>query len=300
MIIVKIMGGLGNQFFQYATARNLSLKHATGLKFDTSFYADVRYKGIYRLHLYSVIGEEADSDEITKLKNVTPRNSLDKILRRLKLSNQFKKETHIIEDPDVISQELYKCSEDLYLEGWWQNEKYFDGIKNILQKELRLKVGLSEANKILLEEIKNTESVSVHVRRGEFVNNSFFGVLPIEYYKEAFHQINKMLNNPVFYIFSDDIKWAKENFTFNLQLRFMENNSEKASIHHTHNDFEDMCLMINCKHHIIANSTFSWWPAWLCSNPDKKVIAPCQWYKDIKAQNLYLSGRLLVNDWFYL
>jgi hypothetical protein len=136
------------------------------------------------------------------------------------------------------------------------------------------------------------ESVSLHIRRGDFVSNrktnEIHGVLPLEYYYEAIRLITNQVRNPEFFIFSDDIPWVRENLLVPKKVNFVE--------HPTSNrDYEDLILMSNCKHHIIANSSFSWWGAWLSQNPVKRVIAPREWYR------IVIDTRdLLPEEWIKL
>ena len=161
------------------------------------------------------------------------------------------------------------------MDGYWQSEKYFKNIKDEIIKSFTPIHDISEKAKQYIKEIENSNSVSLHVRRGDYVDNTMFKgsgltITEMPYYKDAIEFINSKVENPKFFIFSDDIAWCKENF------EFLE---DKTFIDDTKSAIDDMVLMSRCEHNIIANSTFSWWGAWLNRNKNKIVIAPKVWYK---------------------
>jgi hypothetical protein len=163
--------------------------------------------------------------------------------------------------------------DDCYYDGYWQSEKYFKPVENELRNELKLILNLNCENAKLLDDISNSESVSMHIRRGDYitVKNNFrrFAICSLEYYKQCMDLFVNKLNNPIFYVFSADVDWAKDNFKGD-QFRFIVYNLDCPDI--------DLFLMSRCKNNIIANSSFSWWGAWLNQNNEKIVIAPKNWY----------------------
>jgi len=180
-------------------------------------------------------------------------------------------------DPRVFSKN------GTYFNGFWQTEKYFKDIEPIIRKELTLINPFSKKSEILLEKIKNSNAVSVHVRRyitsadKNYPNVSdIFGTCSIDYYKKAMEYVSQHEKNPHFFIFSDNYGWAIKNFkSLPYSITYAKNDDSK--------DYEDLMLMASCKHNIIANSSFSWWGAWLNSNKNKIVIAPNQWFNNVKA-----------------
>jgi hypothetical protein len=245
MKTIRIMGGLGNQLFQYAYGRNLEL---TGeeVVFDTSFYNGSKAKTDtarnFKLSNYNIKTTAEFSNKNHPLLNI-----YGKIKRRIGLKN----------------------------EEFFQNEKYFTDYKDSILKEFTLKNPLSVVSQTWLEKINSAENpISLHIRRGDYISdnktNSFHGVCDLKYYKKALEEITKKLGPSInIFVFSDDISWAKENLKFPFPTNFVSDPEIP--------DYEEMYLMSLCKHNIIANSTFSWWGAWLNQNPNKMVVAPKQW-----------------------
>ena len=165
---------------------------------------------------------------------------------------------------------------DICIDGFWQSEKYFKNISELIKKEFSLKEKISIESKKIIPKIKSQNSVSCHIRRSDYVTNpktnSFHGTCTVEWYIKSINYIYENVKNPKFYIFSDDINWTKNNFPKDKNFKFMSNSTCQK-------DFEDLYLMSKCKHNIIANSSFSWWSAWLNKNKDKIVIAPESWFK---------------------
>lgn len=270
MIIIDIKGGLGNQLFQYALGRNLSLLNKQELKFDISHFNKKACARKYSLNNFNIAGKIATKAEIAKYTN-TPViiRYVHKLLPyyRRPLINQ----KGTVFDPNIL------LAKDAYLSGYWQSEKYFISNATTIKKDLLLKKNkLSELrSNQYFKKITDSNAVSVHIRRGDYVTNpktnKKFGILPMEYYKKASQHIESKVKTPLHYfVFSDDITWAKKNISFeNNPITFVEQETNK--------DYIDLMLISLCKHNITANSTFSWWGAWLNSNPDKITIAPKQW-----------------------
>lgn len=268
MIITKLKGGLGNQMFQYATGLCLAQKNKDKLLLDVSGYHDERVLNSdtprqYRLDNFNVSSDIATNTQIQKVKNKF--GILSRILRYIdqKYINNYYKDYH----PNIFNKKG-----DVYLEGYFQSEKNFEKIREQLQNEFSLKNEIS--NNQLIEEIKSFQSVCIHIRRGDYVKdektNKVHGTCTIEYYKNAIKYISEKTDTPVFYFFSDDIDWVKENFP-------IDNITMKIGTDNKHEDYEELTMMSYCKHNIIANSSFSWWSAWMNQNPDKIVIAPLKW-----------------------
>jgi hypothetical protein len=200
----------------------------------------------------------------------------------------YKKEPPLRFDPD-----FFAVPDNVYLEGYWQSENYFKTIENAIKSEFTLKEDPDPQNALLSEKILGSNSVSIHIRRGDYVHNpvtfDYHGVCSLEYYHSAIDTIAKKISNPHFYIFSDDSLWVKQNLGINYPHTYVTHNQGLK-------DYMDLWLMKLCRHHIIANSSFSWWGAWLCSNPGKIVIAPKQWFNNPDVN----TDDLIPNTWLRL
>jgi hypothetical protein len=191
---------------------------------------------------------------------------------------------------------IYKVKDKVYLVGYWQTEKYFSCIESSLRKEIRLKEPISGQNAHMAEQIRDVNSISLHVRRGDYVSNPRyrrkFGVCSLSYYQLAIEMIARKSSNPHLFVFSDDIEWARENLETSYLITYVDHNSKRDA-------HQDLHLMSLCKHHITANSTFSWWGAWLCENPDKIVVTPERWFKqsDQKMHDLIPEGWHTIRAW---
>jgi hypothetical protein len=177
--------------------------------------------------------------------------------------------------------------DNTYLDGFWQSEKYFADIRKTLLKEFSFKTKPSTTNAKILKAINNCESVSLHVRRLDYVTNkstqAIHGFVSLEYYKRAIARMSATVDKPHFFVFSDEPAWAKENLKIDSPVTYVDHNKK---------GFEDMRLMRACKHNIVANSSFSWWGAWLNDNPGKIIIGPEKWFNDISmnASDIIPSG----------
>lgn len=260
MIIVKLTGGLGNQLFQYAFGRSLSTDLKTDIYFDLSHYDGAYSKSIihdfYNLNHFKI-----------KEKNMKFLNN-DQIAD---INPNFYTETSFNEITEFPARKnLYNVDIPAHFDGFWQSEKYFMHNENILKKDLQFKNSIKGKNKKIAKDIENHNSVAMHIRRGDYLNYTKFGTCSVDYYKKAVELIEKNVENPKFFIFSDDHRWVKKNISI-----------ETPKCHVTHNDVEtaheDLRLMSLCQHFIIANSSFSWWGAWLSSNRDKIVTTPSPW-----------------------
>ncbi len=263
MIITKINGGLGNQMFQYAVAKAIAIKNNDIFKLDITDYETYKLHNGYRLNIFRIDEKIANINDIQKLKGFD--NLFYKILRKL---NLYTKRSHYKERERTIFDTNVFNEKNIYLDGYWQNEKYFLDIREELLKDFTPKENNTTIVDSYLKQISNINSVSIHVRRGDYSKHPEIGILDISYYKNAIKYINDKIDNPSFFIFSNDLEWCEKNFDF------IEN---KLFINDTKTEIEDMTVMKNCKHNIVANSSFSWWSAWLNRNTNKIVIAPKKW-----------------------
>lgn len=285
-IILKVHGGLGNQFFQYALGRNLSLSRKVIVKYDLSWF-DTQTKRKFELDKYHTSAEIASRREVNALLGSEGQNGFRGLLRRL-----FKSDSslHVQEKGFQFQSDILNTPPPAYLDGYWQSEKYFQGAAETIRRDLTLVQAPIGTNAEMLKKIQSSRSISVHVRRGDYVSDqqtsTFHGTSPLAYYRAAIEKIKTLEPNGTIFVFSDDHQWVKENLRFGLATVFVDINSPE-------NGHEDLRLMAACRHHIIANSTFSWWGAWLNPNPQKVVIAPKKWFNDPTIN----TNDLLPSNW---
>lgn len=255
MIVVKLKGGLGNQMFQYAFGRSLAIKHNTGLFLDLSYLKDRTRKAFfqfrdYELDFFNVVSEVLENCNEENLK--------------------IQKEHHFHFDHKALD-----YPDNSYLDGYWQSEKYFKEYENEIRNDFTFKNQLPKDAKVLEEKILNTNSVCIHIRHG-FTNNIkdriYHGFTGRNYVNKSIRLIKKSIANPVFFIFSDNQEWCQRNIKTDCPTYFIENEVMLENV-------EYFQLMTFCKHFVIANSSFSWWGAWLSNNPNKIVIAPKRWFR---------------------
>ena len=282
MLIARITGGIGNQLFQYAFVRSLSIKLNQKFNLDLSWYRDY--------HKF----EKADNpNAATKREYLLDKfNINENLLNPVYLSISYRLNNSpilnkIIKYPPFryfsynTTTELdfnfnkIKSFNNVYLSGFWQKSDLFEEYKDVIKEEFVLKNKLSAENKILLKNIESTNSVAVHIRRGDLLSRPVAAAeqpySSKKYYYNAINKIAGIVERPEMFIFSDDIDWVKNNYKFNISTTYVDNNGP---------DYEHFELMCNCKHQIIANSTFSWWAAWLNNYQEKIIISPKWWYKD--------------------
>ncbi len=278
MICVSINGGLGNQMFQYACGRALAVKHNTSLILDLSSLnknldnSPTTNRSFELSRVFKINLPEASAEDLKNLKSI-----VYKAVNMLAFKLGFKgiqMSKYFIENKFSYNRNINKVGKDCYLSGYWQSPNYFDSFDSLIRDEFTFHQQLSDENLEIERLIKTVNAVSLHIRRTDFQNTistSVHGICSLEYYENAVEFISTKSINPHFFVFSDDIDWAKENLKLPYQLTFISgNNGDKSYI--------DMQLMSACKHNIIANSSFSWWAAWLNSNTSKIVIAPKTWF----------------------
>ena len=277
MLIVKLQGGLGNQLFQYAAGRRLSLLHQSTLKLDLSWFERHRSRR-YALGAFNVLETFATKEEVDKIKGTFKRETSRFAFRfRQKMKPYYRRS--IFAEPHLrpYDPNIEKTPKDLYLEGYWQSEKYFRDIQDTIRREFTIVHEPDYQNQKLAEQIIGSESVSIHVRRGDYIVesglNRVHSPCGLDYYARCVNFMKEKVTNPVFFVFSDDPPWVRENMRLEFPTVYVTQNGPEKN-------YEDLRLMSVCKHNIIANSSFSWWAAWLKSNPNKIVLAPMEWFND--------------------
>jgi hypothetical protein len=271
------MGGLGNQMFQYALGKRLALKHGVQLKLDVSQLNDKTVAAEFTvrelaLDAFKIEAGIASEKELFSYRKGKMGKLAGLLMLPLGMNNLYIRETAFHFKKMILS-----APPNAYLDGYWQSENYFADIREQLLKEFSPKVPLAGLNKELAEKMQQENSVSIHVRRGDYLsiaaNQSLFEIGDEHYYLKAMERMAEKIKAPKFYVFSDDAEWFREKVKTTHAVEYVSGNSGK-------NSYADMQLMSLCKHNIIANSSFSWWGAWLNRNDSKIVIAPQKWFKN--------------------
>jgi hypothetical protein len=293
MVIVKLISGLGNQLFQYALARQLALKNNVPLMLDTSFF-DSQHLRSYKLNHYHIAATIANPNQINKMhggrakKIISPRlyYRLERLF--LKYNRYYKEPKWWDYNPDL----LYHTPANIYLDGYWQCYKYFEDINPAIFNELSLKDTTEHDSYPFLNAVMQQDSsVSIHIRRGDYITdtvaNNLMGVLPLSYYHQAIKYMSEQVIAPNFYIFSDDLNWAADHLKIVAPVTFVDMAGGSK-------DYLELDLMSRCTHNIIANSSFSWWGAFLNQHPGKIVIGPQNW---VKQPEINKEINLLFPQW---
>lgn len=289
MIITKLKGGMGNQMFQYALGRALSVKYGVPLGLDISFLLDRTPRTNFTFRGY-------DLDVFNLNAEIVPQSKVPFIYRNFKgkfglYTDYFKRKflkLRGVEKSFNFDSTIFNIGDNAYLDGYWQSYKYFSDIEDIIRKEFTLKNELPLNIQNLMEVIKKENSLCVHMRRGDYVGNSNHEIVGKEYYDKGIEKIKSLAKIDKIYVFSDDIKWCEENMKFEFPVMFVgeEYAGKKAEGH--------LVLMSACHHFIIPNSSFAWWASWLSSSySDKIVIVPKCWYQD---ENIN-SDDLIPDEW---
>lgn len=284
-IIIPLKKDLGDQMFQWAFARSLAIKTNCNIFFDDS--KETPKLKPFRASREMVIADKPLWNKI--LRKIIIFRNIRNELTQLK----YKGYKHYTEEMFCKFQpELLETPAPAHISGFFQSEKYFKDIRKTIIRDFRLIEKLNDENKKILEKINSTESISVHFRRGDYLKSrvaNVFGSCSEEYYQKAIDEIaSKIDKTPTIFIFSDDITWVKENIKFKYETVYVDINSGKQG-------YFDLELMKNCKHNIIANSSFSWWGAWLNENKNKIVVAPKIWLK-----TLDYDYDIIPTDWIRL
>ena len=270
MIITRLIGGLGNQMFQYAAGRAIAQRLGVELCIDRRAFED------YQTHDFGLQHFAA------KLVDANPRilPSSHRETRAARFCRHFDFRTNsqvFRERAFTFDYHVLTLPDGTYLDGYWQSERYFTDAIQTIRDDFRIVTPPSSENQSWLSRITNVLSVSLHVRRGDYVSNAaasaVHGTCDLEYYHRGVEEIAKRAGSDIeLFVFSDDPAWVAENLRLPYKTHFLDHND-------TNTNYEDLRLMSACYHHVIANSTFSWWGAWLDSNPNTVVVAPKKWFR---------------------
>ena len=276
MIAVKLMGGLGNQMFQYALGRKISLEQNVPLKLDLSFLSrrDMEPNFVYRDYDLDIFVMEPDLGLVASTQPLT-------------INQPY---FHYAPEVVTVAKNMLQSGKNVLLEGYWQTPKYFEPYDHQIRSDFEFRNKIQAANEShileLLGSIESTNSVMVNIRRTDYLNTHFHGIMGMEYIKQASQVISKKVQNLRYFVFSDDVEWCKDNIHL----------PNSAFVDHTYagKKFEYyMQLMKACKYFIIPNSTFAWWTAWLNTSPEKTVVAPKRWFKDTSLN----TADLIPKNW---
>jgi hypothetical protein len=296
VIIVELLGGLGNQLFQYCLGRRLSLENDVPLFVDTSLLEDTApgrhlVSRKFALDIFDVPIQRAPLRHRLRYSAAGLPRSVRGALRFLRITQPSRR---LVEKKFGYDAEILKCGKSAYISGLWQSEQYFQPTQSVIRQDLRFRFGLPETVSHLSSTIQKSNSVCVHVRRTDYLstpgNNSPMAFVGLEFYRNAVKQACRQIEDPKFFVFSDDPEWCRN------ELRFIPNVTFVGAEHAGYKDNVHLQLMTLCRHFIIPNSTFSWWAAWLSKSIDKIVYMPNVWFKDVSldASGLRPRGWIVI------
>jgi hypothetical protein len=299
MIIVRLSGGLGNQMFQYAVGRQVADRHKTIAKLDVSNFEIYQYRhySLHCFHICEYIATRAEVESLYRESKLLTNLFARKIMGRFGIERRyFFRSPFLVEEKSLsFDATPLQRNGDMYLMGYWQSEKYFYKIRELLLCEFEVKYKQDRHSREISDVIQSTNSISLHVRRADYVQNphynKIYGTCDQDYYSRAIQHIVERVSSPHFFLFSDDPDWVKRELKLEFPATVIEHNGPERS-------YEDLRLMSQCQHNIIANSSFSWWGAWLNQNPHKIVVAPTRWFAD-EARNAQ-AGDIVPEAWIKL
>lgn len=278
MIVGRIQGGLGNQLFQYAYLYAVSQRKKQIVKLDTTYFKG-KDSWPFRLDLFNISTMEiVNNDQLPKLVKFQKKRCVNRIIRIFPLfwiplfhNWRYYKECRL----KYLEYAYEPIGENIYIDGYWQTCKYFEEFSDEIRQQLTPNYEMNATTKLKCNEVTNCCSVSVHIRRGDYLKitklNSQLYLLTENYYRNAINEMKKKVVSPIFYFFSDDIDWAVQVFGETPEFRYIKIVSPTS-------DIDELIIMSKCKHHIVANSSYSWWGAWLNPSKEKIVIAPSKRY----------------------
>ncbi|MGC1272198.1 MAG: alpha-1,2-fucosyltransferase [Planctomycetaceae bacterium] len=287
VVVTGLAGGLGNQLYQYAAGRVAALRKGARLRLDCSFYR-FREDRAYALSHFQIEHEDFLSRAEARLLQYwfgTRHRRLKSLARAAFGDRLF---SRVVDPMSRVTPELLHASGNLYLSGYWQSPAYFDGEEELIRREFRFRMPPEGRIASLIDRMASCESVAVHVRRGDYVSdagaNKVHGICKADYYDRAAEIVCGRVASPRFFVFSDDPAAARRELRLPGPTEFVEENVGRR-------DWDDLRLMSSCRHHIIANSSFSWWGAWLAKHDGQAVVAPKQWFSQAQMSGHRLEDR---------
>lgn len=271
MITVRLLAGLGNQMFQYAAGRALAVRHRVPLVLDTSFFYGPTPGHTPRTYGLGAFVLEGKVDA-TPGQSPLDYGRIRRRLARMRISGSVYRKEESFAYRDAAWKAM---PSNAYLDGYWQSEFYFCNVAELIRADFRLARPLSDEAVEIGERIARSDAaLSIHVRRGDYLEarnlERFAGICDESYYALALALVRREVTKASAFVFSDDIAWCRDNFDAGRSTHFVDAGS----------DVEQLILMSRCRHHIIANSSFSWWGAWLANPADHLVVAPVRWLRD--------------------
>lgn len=287
MIVIEASGGLGNQMFQYALYKKMEFLNKE-VALDTSFFRSQQKLRELEIGIFDVKYRGISDKEVACIRGYGYHDSIfDKIKYRLKPSEYTLYQDTI----ERFQPEIFEM-DNVYLCGYWQSEKYFKDIRSMILKEFTFPEDVREKTKKLCKKMETENSISIHIRRSDYLlgeNARVYGnVCNEKYYENAIAYMTKKIDNPYYYVFTDDLQWAKK--------YFCKNNYTIVDENRGNNSYIDMYLMSRCRHNIIANSSFSWWGAWLNQNPDKIVLGPKKWFHNHEKEEIVCEDWIRIEN----
>jgi len=298
MPTVLLHGGLGNQLFQYAAGRALSLRTDSELRLATSWYsARTTASTPRRLHLHEFRSRgEFRPGSVREDPMLRARFKLFDLLRSLSESMAIQVcRVHKDQTPHRFAPQVLKAPGDSVLYGYYQSEQYFSSIRGLLREEISPSAKLPKASRPWKERVEQTTSVAVHVRRGDYVDQGW--TLPAEYYRSAINAVQSLRGTIELFFFSDDMAWVREHIDVLLPDRGVAPTVHYVDCNDGAAVANDLVLMKSCRHQIIANSTLSWWGAWLNRHDEKTVLAPVYWIREPVNDIDIIPDRWETIDW---
>ncbi len=288
MIILQLTGGLGNQMFQYAFGRSTALRLGVGLRIDITNHTLQIHNGVELGRVFGIPVQIATTADVRSVLGWQYSRFTRGLLRRAGAGALICK-SYIAEQGFGFKPEFLQVSDNVFLSGYWQSEKYFHNVADTIRSDFRFCLLPSEPNVALAAAINmpGVDSVSLHIRRGDYVHNAavnaIHGSCSLAYYQDAMALVAGRVKNPHFYVFSDDVNWVAGNLPMPYPHTLVDHNRGSSS-------YEDMRLMSTCRHHVIANSSFSWWGAWLNDKAGKIVVAPKRWFSNADVVDVLPEG----------
>lgn len=286
MIRLILQGGLGNQMFEYAAAYALAKNRDAKLVLDTSFFEVFGQRSWCRPYELSVFALHS-SAAFAHNKHLAVR-VLPYLRKWCRAHDKRHLGRYVFEMRTLQDTPVYRS---LVLFDYFADHRLFESVRKELLNAFSFKDQPNTVNAVILQEMSSCESVAVHIRRGDYMSDAYKNIFfhpSVQWYRKAMNEMEKSVREPKYYFFSDDIQWVKEQFKDVTNAVFVD-------INHGKDSYNDMRLMSACKHNIIANSSFSWWAAWLNLNKEKIVIAPSRYYMDECANAKYRQTMLLPN-----
>lgn len=287
-VYTSLIGGLGNQMFQYAAGRALSLRKTTELRLDISGLASYGlHQGFELQRVFTCPAAIARASDIDQLLGWQSKSFIRRLMQQPRFA-AFRRDAFAVEPYFYFWPEINDLKTDCYLSGYWQSEKYFADAAAQIRADFTFRLPLENKNAELARQISQLNAVSLHVRRGDYASNpkttATHGLCSLEYYSASIRHVSERVQQPHIFIFSDDIAWVQDNLKIDFPCVYVQHNRGAES-------YNDMRLMSLCRHHIIANSSFSWWGAWLNPSTTKIVIAPQKWFANqTDVKDLFPSG----------